>query len=88
MSIFLSQTSLLATTVFIIESFTFFNLHLIFQVIVFTNYYIKQQEQYEKLMASMQERMDEVEAKLKNTRVMLQEKVNQLKEQVTRNKWL
>lgn len=34
-------------------------------------------------MGSMQERMDEVEAKLKNTRVMLQEKVNQLKEQVS-----
>ncbi|XP_073775744.1 ninein-like protein isoform X8 [Danio rerio] len=44
-----------------------------------------QQEQYEKLMASMQERMDEVEAKLKNTRVMLQEKVNQLKEQLAKN---
>ncbi|XP_039528325.1 ninein-like protein isoform X2 [Pimephales promelas] len=44
-----------------------------------------QQEQYEKLMASMQERMDEVEAKLKNTRVMLQEKVNQLKEQLGKN---
>lgn len=34
-------------------------------------------------MGSMQERMDEVEAKLKNTRVLLQEKVNQLKEQVS-----
>ncbi|XP_067242038.1 ninein-like protein isoform X3 [Chanodichthys erythropterus] len=44
-----------------------------------------QQEQYEKLMASMEERMDEVEAKLKNTRVMLQEKVNQLKEQLAKN---
>ncbi|XP_067277678.1 ninein-like protein isoform X4 [Pseudorasbora parva] len=44
-----------------------------------------QQEQYEKLMASMQERMDEVEAKLKNARVMLQEKVNQLKEQLSKN---
>ncbi|XP_073729129.1 ninein-like protein isoform X3 [Misgurnus anguillicaudatus] len=44
-----------------------------------------QQEQYEKLMGSMQERMDEVEAKLKNTRVMLQEKVNQLKEQLVKN---
>ncbi|ROK15750.1 Ninein-like protein [Anabarilius grahami] len=44
-----------------------------------------QQEQYEKLMVSMQERMDEVEAKLKNTRVMLQEKVNQLKEQLAKN---
>ncbi|XP_026080188.1 ninein-like protein isoform X2 [Carassius auratus] len=44
-----------------------------------------QQEQYEKLMASMQERVDEVEAKLKNSRVMLQEKVNQLKEQLAKN---
>ncbi|XP_077053115.1 ninein-like protein isoform X5 [Siphateles boraxobius] len=44
-----------------------------------------QQEQYEKLMVSMQERMDEVEGKLKNTRVMLQEKVNQLKEQLAKN---
>ncbi|XP_056617170.1 ninein-like protein isoform X3 [Triplophysa dalaica] len=44
-----------------------------------------QQEQYEKLMGSMQERMDEVEAKLKNTRVLLQEKVNQLKEQLAKN---
>ncbi|KAK7148919.1 hypothetical protein R3I93_013060 [Phoxinus phoxinus] len=44
-----------------------------------------QQEQYEKLMVNMQERMDEVEAKLKNTRVMLQEKVNQLKEQLGKN---
>ncbi|XP_042592366.1 ninein-like protein isoform X2 [Cyprinus carpio] len=43
------------------------------------------QEQYEKLMANMQERMDEVEAKLKNSRVMLQEKVNQLKEQLAKN---
>ncbi|XP_057198754.1 ninein-like protein isoform X2 [Triplophysa rosa] len=44
-----------------------------------------QQEQYEKLMGSMQECMDEVEAKLKNTRVLLQEKVNQLKEQLAKN---
>ncbi|CAM4727684.1 unnamed protein product [Leuciscus chuanchicus] len=44
-----------------------------------------QQEQYEKLMVSMQERMDEVEAKLKNTRVTLQDKVNQLKEQLAKN---
>lgn len=33
-------------------------------------------------MGHMQERMEEVEAKLKNVRMMLQEKVNQLKEQV------
>ena len=40
------------------------------------------QEQYEKVMGHMQERMEEVEAKLKNVRMMLQEKVTQLKEQV------
>ncbi|TRY84265.1 hypothetical protein DNTS_025367 [Danionella cerebrum] len=44
-----------------------------------------QQEQYEKLMVSMQERMDEVEAKLKTSRAMLQEKVSQLKEQLGKN---
>ncbi|XP_041921206.1 ninein-like protein [Alosa sapidissima] len=44
-----------------------------------------QQEQYEKVMGHMQERMEEVEAKLKNVRMMLQEKVNQLKEQLTKN---
>ncbi|XP_052007331.1 ninein-like protein isoform X3 [Xyrauchen texanus] len=44
-----------------------------------------QQEQYEKLMGSMQERMDEVDAKLKITRMMLQEKVHQLKEQLAKN---
>ncbi|XP_046731392.1 ninein-like protein isoform X4 [Silurus meridionalis] len=44
-----------------------------------------QQEQYEKLIESMQERMDDVESKLKAVRLMLQEKVNQLKEQLSRN---
>ncbi|XP_063047457.1 ninein-like protein [Engraulis encrasicolus] len=44
-----------------------------------------QQEQYEKVMGHMQERMEEVEAKLKSVRLMLQEKVNQLKEQLTKN---
>lgn len=33
-------------------------------------------------MENMQERMDDVETKLKALRLMLQEKVNQLKEQV------
>lgn len=33
-------------------------------------------------MENMQERMEEVEAKLKSVRLVLQEKVNQLKEQV------
>lgn len=41
-----------------------------------------QQEQYEKVMENMQERVDDVEAKLKAVRLLLQEKVNQLKEQV------
>ncbi|XP_060781840.1 ninein-like protein isoform X5 [Neoarius graeffei] len=44
-----------------------------------------QQEQYEKVMENMQERMDDVEAKLKAVRLMLQEKVNQLKEQLSKN---
>uniref|UniRef100_A0A3B1K080 Ninein-like protein n=1 Tax=Astyanax mexicanus TaxID=7994 RepID=A0A3B1K080_ASTMX len=44
-----------------------------------------QQEQYEKVMENMQERMEEVEAKLKSVRLMLQEKVNQLKEQLAKN---
>ncbi|XP_047668757.1 ninein-like protein isoform X5 [Tachysurus fulvidraco] len=44
-----------------------------------------QQEQYEKVMENMQERMDDVETKLKAVRLMLQEKVNQLKEQLSKN---
>ncbi|XP_053477146.1 ninein-like protein isoform X1 [Ictalurus furcatus] len=44
-----------------------------------------QQEQYEKVMENMQERMDDVEVKLKAVRLMLQEKVNQLKEQLSKN---
>ncbi|XP_072534050.1 ninein-like protein isoform X2 [Salminus brasiliensis] len=44
-----------------------------------------QQDQYEKVMENMQERMEEVEAKLKSVRLMLQEKVNQLKEQLAKN---
>ncbi|KAF5900892.1 ninein-like protein isoform X2, partial [Clarias magur] len=40
-----------------------------------------QQEQYEKVMENMQDRMDDVETKLKAVRLMLQEKVTQLKEQ-------
>ncbi|XP_028844526.1 ninein-like protein isoform X2 [Denticeps clupeoides] len=43
------------------------------------------QEQYEKVMVHMQERVEELEAKLKNVRAMLQEKVNQLKEQLAKN---
>ncbi|KAJ8418344.1 hypothetical protein AAFF_G00140530 [Aldrovandia affinis] len=46
---------------------------------------ILQQEQYEKSMNCMEEKMEEVEAKLKNLRLMLQEKVNQLKEQLAKN---
>ncbi|XP_035654053.1 ninein-like protein isoform X2 [Oncorhynchus keta] len=44
-----------------------------------------QQEQYEKVMGDMQERMEEVETKLKSVRMILQEKVNQLKEQLAKN---
>ncbi|XP_035256765.1 ninein-like protein [Anguilla anguilla] len=44
-----------------------------------------QQEQYEKSMNCMEEKMEEVEAKLKNLRSLLQEKVNQLKEQLAKN---
>ncbi|KAG9344509.1 hypothetical protein JZ751_011179 [Albula glossodonta] len=46
---------------------------------------ILQQEQYEKSMNCMEEKMEEVEAKLKNLRVLLQDKVNQLKEQLAKN---
>lgn len=44
-----------------------------------------QQEQYEKVMGNMQERMEEVETKLRSVRLMLQEKVVQLKDQLSRN---
>ncbi|XP_030044900.1 ninein-like protein [Microcaecilia unicolor] len=44
-----------------------------------------QQEEHEKLLRRMEERMLEVEMNLKNVRVMLQEKVNQLKEQLEKN---
>ncbi|XP_051945396.1 ninein-like protein isoform X2 [Xyrauchen texanus] len=43
------------------------------------------QEQYKTLMGNMQERMNEVETMLKNTRMMLQEKVRQRKEQLAKN---
>ncbi|XP_010894558.2 ninein-like protein isoform X1 [Esox lucius] len=43
------------------------------------------QEQYEKAMGTMQERMEEVETKLKTVRMMLQDKVHQLKEQLGKN---
>ncbi|KAK1791613.1 hypothetical protein P4O66_013614, partial [Electrophorus voltai] len=44
-----------------------------------------QQKQYEKVMEDMQERMEELEVKLKSERLMLQEKVNQFKEQIAKN---
>uniref|UniRef100_A0A673XH28 Ninein-like n=1 Tax=Salmo trutta TaxID=8032 RepID=A0A673XH28_SALTR len=44
-----------------------------------------QQEQYEKVMGNMQERMEGVETKLRSVRKLLQEKVNQLKEQLAKN---
>uniref|UniRef100_A0A8C7D6A1 Ninein-like n=1 Tax=Oncorhynchus kisutch TaxID=8019 RepID=A0A8C7D6A1_ONCKI len=44
-----------------------------------------QQEQYEKVIVNMQEGMEGVETKLRSVRKMLQEKVNQLKEQLAKN---
>ncbi|MBN3297082.1 NINL protein, partial [Amia calva] len=44
-----------------------------------------QQEQYENVLKRMEEKMEDVEAKLRNLRVMLQEKVDQLKEQLSKN---
>ncbi|KAM4770924.1 ninein-like protein [Rhinophrynus dorsalis] len=44
-----------------------------------------QQEEHEKLLRRMEERMEDVEMNLKNVRVMLQEKVNQLREQLEKN---
>ncbi|OCT79776.1 hypothetical protein XELAEV_18026587mg [Xenopus laevis] len=44
-----------------------------------------QQEEHEKLLRRMEERLEEVEMDLKNVRLMLQEKVNQLKEQLEKN---
>ncbi|XP_073413575.1 ninein-like protein isoform X1 [Dendrobates tinctorius] len=44
-----------------------------------------QQEEHEKLLRRMEERMQDVEMNLKNVRVMLQEKVNQLNEQLEKN---
>ncbi|XP_048863895.1 ninein-like protein isoform X9 [Brienomyrus brachyistius] len=44
-----------------------------------------QQEQYEKARRLMEENIEEVEMKLKNIRIVLQEKVNQLKEQLCKS---
>ncbi|XP_069810502.1 ninein-like protein isoform X3 [Dendropsophus ebraccatus] len=44
-----------------------------------------QQEEHEKLLRRMEERMQDVEMNLKNVRVMLQEKVDQLNEQLEKN---
>ncbi|XP_064411920.1 ninein-like protein isoform X3 [Latimeria chalumnae] len=44
-----------------------------------------QQEEHEKVLKKMGERMEEVEMKLKNVRIILQEKVNQLKDQLAKN---
>lgn len=41
------------------------------------------QEQYEKAMASLQQRVEDLETKLKGVRMVLQEKVQQLKDQVS-----
>ncbi|CAH2253412.1 ninein isoform X2 [Pelobates cultripes] len=44
-----------------------------------------QQEAHEKLLRKMEDRMESVEMNLKNVRLMLQDKVSQLKEQLERN---
>ncbi|KAM7409198.1 hypothetical protein PAMA_002747 [Pampus argenteus] len=43
------------------------------------------QDQYEKAVVALQQRMEELETKLKGVRLVLQEKVQQLKEQMTKN---
>ncbi|XP_041645419.1 ninein-like protein isoform X2 [Cheilinus undulatus] len=43
------------------------------------------QDQYEKAMSALQQRMEELETKLKGNRLVLQEKVQQLKEQMAKN---
>lgn len=40
------------------------------------------QDQYEKAMAALQQRTEDLESKLKGVRMVLQEKAQQLKEQV------
>ncbi|KAM5164404.1 ninein-like protein [Mantella aurantiaca] len=44
-----------------------------------------QQEEHERLLRRIEERMQEVEMNLKNVRIMLREKVDQLKEQLEKN---
>ncbi|XP_070832917.1 ninein-like protein isoform X7 [Chaetodon trifascialis] len=43
------------------------------------------QDQHEKAMSALQQRMEELETKLKGVRLVLQEKVQQLKEQLAKN---
>ncbi|XP_070696599.1 ninein-like protein [Pempheris klunzingeri] len=43
------------------------------------------QDQYEKAMSALQQRIEELETKLKGVRMVLQEKVQQLKEQLAKN---
>ncbi|XP_074532505.1 ninein-like protein isoform X2 [Halichoeres trimaculatus] len=43
------------------------------------------QDQYEKAIAALQQRMEELETKMKGVRLVLQEKVQQLKEQMAKN---
>eukprot|EP00062_Callorhinchus_milii_P009638 gi/632953664/ref/XP_007892547.1/ PREDICTED: ninein-like protein isoform X1 [Callorhinchus milii] len=45
----------------------------------------EQQVEYEQLLKRMEERMEQVEYKLKGVRIILREKMNQLKEQLTKN---
>ncbi|XP_034537548.1 ninein-like protein [Notolabrus celidotus] len=43
------------------------------------------QDQYEKAMSALQQRMEELETKMKGVRLVLQEKVQQLKDQMAKN---
>ncbi|CAJ1067039.1 ninein-like protein isoform X3 [Xyrichtys novacula] len=46
---------------------------------------IMKQDQYEKTVSTLQQRMEELETKLKGVRLVLQEKVQQLKDQMAKN---
>uniref|UniRef100_A0A8C9XK14 Ninein-like n=1 Tax=Sander lucioperca TaxID=283035 RepID=A0A8C9XK14_SANLU len=46
----------------------------------------RKQDQYEKALSALQQRMEELETKLKGVRMVLQEKVQELKEQLARNR--
>ncbi|XP_078137736.1 ninein-like protein isoform X2 [Sander vitreus] len=46
----------------------------------------RKQDQYEKALSALQQRMEELQTKLKGVRMVLQEKVQELKEQLARNR--